>query len=120
MRVLASAASRRAAAAVGVPRAVQVVPLLVVKNQVPLVASAAVMAMPVTAPLSMSVTLSNPPTGGLRSTRAETGVPTAPEGEPESSLTALSVGDGGVLRMGASLTLVTVRAAVSVAVEKAV
>src|ERR1043165_4349577 len=103
MRVLASAASRRDDAAVGVPMAVQFVPLLVEKNQLPWAVSAAVTAIPVTT-LSMSVTLSSPPAGGFRSTRLETGVPTAPLGAPGSSLIVVNVGEALASSTGASFT----------------
>ena len=86
----------------------------------PLVVSAAVIAMPVRAPASTSVTLSRPPAGGLRSTSADTRVPTAPTGAPASSFTAVSAGAAAALSTGASLTAVTTMLAVSVAVEKAV
>src|SRR5665647_3491269 len=50
-------------------------------------------AMPDTGALSASVTLSSPPKGGVKSTRAATSVPTAPTGASASSLTAESTGD---------------------------
>ena len=75
--------------------------------------SAAVIAMPVTAPASGSVTL--PP----RLTNDEISVPTAPDGAPASSVTAFSV-TAVSASTGASLTAVTACDAVSVAVENAV
>ena len=76
--------------------------------------------MPSSAPLSTSVTLSTWPAGRAKSTRVETSVPTAPEGAPESSFWAARVGLLVLSSTGASLTAVTVRLAVSVAVENAV
>src|SRR6476619_6379645 len=63
-------------------------------------------AIPVTAPASPSVTLSNPPAGGFRSTNAETNVPTAPTGAGASSITTM-VGVALVSNTGASLTAMT-------------
>src|SRR4051794_36719262 len=115
-RVLASAASSSAEASDTEPTAVQVVPLLIEKNKVPLLLLVPVNAMPVTAP-STSLTLSSPPAGGLRSTRLETRVPTAPTGAPASSACDASTGDLLASNTGASFTAVTVIAPVSDAVE---
>src|SRR5262245_43681606 len=63
--------------------------------------------MPVTAPLSASVTLSSPPAGGLMSTRLDTSEPTAPTGGPASSFSAASTGVAPALSTGASLVFPT-------------
>ena len=68
----------------------------------------AVIATPVSAPLSASVTLSRPPAGGFRLTSADTNVPTAPTGAPASSFTAATTGDATALSTGASLVPVIV------------
>ena len=86
---------------------VQWAPLSSEYHQDPFVVDVAVKAIPVTAPLSASVTLSSPPAGGLRSTRLETSVPTAPTGAPASSFSAASTGVAALLRTGASFTAVT-------------
>ena len=86
----------------------------------PFVVSAALTATPKSAPRLGSVTLSTWPAGRAKSTRLETNVPTAPTGAPASSLIAVSTGLLLASSTGASLTAFTVRAAVSVAVEKAV
>src|SRR6185437_15713870 len=86
---------------------VQWAPLSSEYHQDPFVVDVAVKAIPVAAPLSASVTLLSPPTGGLRSTRLETSVPTAPTDAPAPSFSAASTGVAALLRTGASLTLVT-------------
>ena len=86
---------------------VQWAPLSSEYHQDPFVVDVAVRAIPVTAPLSASVTLSSPLAGGLRSTRLETSVPTAPTGAPASSFSAASTGVAALLRTGASFTGVT-------------
>src|SRR3990170_6129818 len=92
MRVLASAASNRALLYVTAPKAYQLVPLFFEYHQVPLLVLAAVTAMPSLAPASESVTLSTCPAGTAKSTRADTSVPTAPEGAPAFWLSGASTG----------------------------
>ena len=58
----------------------------------PLLALAAVTAMPSTAPLSASVTLSTCPLGTAKSTSDDTSVPTAPTGALAFSSIAVSAG----------------------------
>src|SRR3954463_16000564 len=111
-RVLASAASSSAEASDTGPTAVQLVPLLSEKNKVPFVLLVPVSAMPVTA-LSTSLTLSSPPAGGLRSTRLDTSVPTAPTGAPASSACDASTGDLLASSTGASFTGETLTVAVA-------
>jgi len=82
--------------------------------------SAAVTAMPNNAPLFKSVTLSSWPAGTSKSTKFEISVPTAPDGAPESSFCAVSIGLLVSSNIGASLSASTVRLAVSAAVEKPV
>ena len=88
----ASAPSSRALLLATDPSAFQFVPPFVEYHHVPLLVSAAVIAIPVSAPLSASVTLSTCPAGEEKSTRLETSVPTAPEGAPESSFCAVNAG----------------------------
>ena len=83
-------------------------------HQAPLVVSAAVTAIPSNAPLSTSLTLSTCPAGEAKSTRAETSVPTAPEGAPESSFWAVKAGLLVLSNTGASLTALTVMVATTV------
>ena len=71
------------------------------------------------APLSTSLTLSTR-RGKAKSTRAEISVPAAPEGYAGISFIGDRVGLLVLSSTGASLTAVTVRLAVSVAVENAV
>ena len=70
--------------------------------------SAAVTAMPSSAPLSTSVTLSTCPAGDAKSTSVDTSVPTAPDRCAESSPWAVSVGLLLLANTGASLTALTV------------
>src|ERR1043166_2086344 len=96
MRVLASAASSRALTWLTAPSALHAVPLLVEYHHVPFAVSAETIAMPVTALLSTSLTLSSPPPPG-KSTRLETIVPTAPAGGSAvlfSSAASVGVDDG--------------------------
>jgi hypothetical protein len=74
----------------------------------------AVRAMPSSALLSTSPTLSTSPEGLAKSTRLETSVPTAPEGAPGSSATVASAGDLLASSTGASLTGVPVKLLVPV------
>ncbi len=70
--------------------------------------------MPSSAPLSTSVTLSTCPAGEAKSTKLETSVPTAPDGAPESSFCAVSVGLLLLSSTGASFTALTVMVAAAV------
>ncbi len=70
-------------------------------------------AMPTSAPLSSSVTLSTPPPP-TRSTRLATSVPTTPTGAPESSVWADMTGVAAAFSAGASLTGVMVMLTVAV------
>ena len=90
--MLPSAASRRALLSLTAPSALQLAPPFVEYHQLPLVVSAAVTAIPSSAPVSGSVTLSSCPAGEAGSTSEETSVPTAPDGAPASSLIAVSAG----------------------------
>ena len=69
--------------------------------------------MPVSAPASASVTLSTCPDGTAKSTRAETSVPTAPDGAPASSSTAFPAGVFVASTTGASLTAATLTVTVA-------
>ena len=75
----------------------------------PLAVWVPVSAMPSSAPVSTSLTLSTWPAGLAKSTRLETRVPTAPEGAPASSATVASAGDWLAFSTGASLTAVPVK-----------
>src|SRR3989304_932653 len=92
MRVLASAPSNLAFLFVTAPKAYQLVPLFFEYHQLPFVVLAAVTPMPSLAPASESVTLSTCPAGTAKSTRADTSVPTAPEGAPVFWLSGASTG----------------------------
>jgi len=92
MRVLPSAASKRADASLTLPSALQLVPLSVEIHHAPWLVSAPVTAMPSSATESASVTLSSWPAGTAKSTRLDTSVPTAPTGAPASSLIVTNVG----------------------------
>ena len=106
--MFASAASSSADAFDTAPTVAHVAPPLMEYHQLPLAAFTPVNAMPVTAPLSASLTLSRPPAGGFKFTRLDTSVPTAPTGAPASSLTEARTGVAAALRTGASLVPVMV------------
>ena len=87
MRLLGlSAPKSRAAAVVGVPKALQLTPALVEYCQVPLVLSTAMTAMPSRAPASTSVMGSPPAPVAMRSKMV------SPPGVASSSFTAVSAG----------------------------
>ena len=73
----------------------------------PLVVFAAVTAMPKSAPRLGSVTLSTWPAGTAKSTRLDTSVPTAPDGAPGSSFSAVSTGLLLASRVGAVFAGIT-------------
>src|SRR4051812_37120658 len=114
-RVLALAAKSRAVVLVTAPRALHEAPLSTETNQLPLAVSAAVTAMPSSGAESTSVTLSTWPDGEAKSTRADTGVPTAPTGGPASSFSAVRTGNFDASSTGASLTALTVMETVAAA-----
>ena len=113
MRVCESEASRRPLVDETLPRAFQSLPLSIEYSQAPLAVSAAMTAMPSTAPSSTSVIRLPPPLAMTLAMSDPAPSTSSSSNSPRAIFPELS-------RMGASLTGVTVRLAVSIAELKAV